>query len=1629
MIELVDQPTTQAYARRLGGHAAETAASATAAANAEARARLAGIEQAQQSLLTDLAAPRLAATVLYRVQRVYNGIAAEVDTRSLQLIATLPGVKAVHALVPKRLALASSVPFIGGPAAWSAGFTGQGVKIGIIDGGIDYIHVGLGGSGLPADYAANDPQVAGDVADFPNAKVAGGYDFAGDAYNADSSDPAARVPQPDADPFDCGGHGTHVAGIAAGVGVRPDGGAYSGPYGSGTDFSTLKIGPGVAPQATLYALKVFGCEGTTSSVLMTQALDWAVDPNADGDLSDHLDVVNMSIGGPYIGTLDDPDAVASNNAALAGVIVVHSAGNDGDSFYVTGARPARELVVASSVDSTDTMDAFRVNSPAAIAGVCPSGNSTSFNWTGMPNPVTGNLAYPADQSSGCAAFNTANAAKLSGKVALLDWTDNGCGSATRTNNAANAGAVGVIIAYNHPSLDLTIFGSTRIPATLTTPVTGNLLKNNVTPGVNVTLSKDLAGTGKIVDVSREDTLSSFTSRGPAAEGGLLKPEIAAPGQTIFAPAAGTGHAGISMNGTSMAAPTVAGALAALRQQHPDWSVEELKALVMNTATHDLFAGSNRTPPRYGVARAGAGRLDVAAASAAQAVAYSADEAGAVSVSFGALEVLGSGSWDRTVRVINKGASAAAFTLAYTGVTDVPGVAVSLPGAATLTLPAGGSGTVTVRLTADAALMKHSHDATVSETQGEDPRHWLTEMSGHVVLTPASGPVLRVPVWAAVRPASSMGAAPTSVVLQGTPAAPGTIARTASATGSFDLLLSGQQVDTGPAYPVDEVSLVSPLELQAVSADEPGSSGASNTADLRYVGVTSDYRARVAAGQGVAKTVLQFGVATYGDWSTPNYVSVRISIDADRDGVNDYVVSNGWASGAYDVFAAVVNDLIGGSGVFDWYLNGVSAARFDSAPFNTDVMVLPVSASALGLHDGQTRFNYSVETSYAGVVVDSTGVLTYDLASPGFDFTGGLLGPFVYFDTDANSIPVQYDLSAYLANASKGILLLHHHNVKGNRAQVVAVDTDADLALSMSDAPDPADIGADVTYTINVSNGGPATAIGASLTDTLPAGATFVSASASQGSCSGSGPVTCSLGALANGGAASATLVVKAGAAGTMTNTAAVSHAAGDPVAANNTATATTTVRSALPGDTQLIASVAHLPGGAGTQWRTNIAAVNRNGASPATVTLTYRPYAEGAAGFVRQASLPPAGTLEWQDILVSLFGIASTAKDKGTVEITSDVPLFLTSRTYNQAATGTFGQYYPSLHAAQALTSGQVGIIPHLKKTPQFRSNLGVLNLGDTACSVIVKLFKADGAQTGAAKTQTVAAGRYWQQDDIFGATGAGSQTLAYATVAVETAGGKVWAYGSVVDNATGDPTTIPLLTGDLSGPYLIASVAHLPGAGSTQWRTNVAGVNRNATPASLTLTYRPYAEAAAPVVRQASIPAGGTVEWQDLLVTLFGLASGAKDKGALEIAADVPVYLTSRTYNQASTGTFGQYYPALAASEGIGNGQIGVIPHLKKSAQFRTNFGVLNLGATACTVAVTLFRADGAQAGTMKTLTVAPGRFLQQDDIFGATGAGNQEIAYATVEVQSPGGKAWAYGSVVDNATGDPTTIPVLTR
>jgi 2',3'-cyclic-nucleotide 2'-phosphodiesterase (5'-nucleotidase family)/subtilisin family serine protease len=1070
IIELQDEPAAVTYA------AAQDSKLSSAQATAATQKQIARIEAAQKQLLPALA--KLDATVIYRVQRVYNGIAVRIDAAKVKDLEALPGVKAVHQIVSKTLDNWHSVPLIGAPQLWDSaglfgGLTGEGIKVGIIDSGVDYGHADFGGLATQAAYAANDTTVITDTYNgkllYPTMKVVDGWDFVGDDYDPGSGG-SADIPQPDPDPAPCytGGesadHGTHVAGTTGGYGVNADGSTYTGPYAPGIDFSAFIVGPGVAPEAELYSLRVFGCNGATDVV--DQAIEWSVDPNGDGDFSDHLDVINMSLGSDFGDGLYDSTSVASNNASLAGVVVVASIGNAGDAYFAAGSPGTAERVlsVAASDDGAAILDGFQVTAPSDLAGVYPASESFLYDWTSEDLPITGKLVYPLpgsnpaqDQRTGCYTYDITNTQMISGNIVLMDWNEPSCGgSVTRGGKAVAAGAIGAIMVYNSAPFDLPINGSAVIPAysaptSSVDPLKAGLAANKT---ITVVMTSQYQGTVPYMEPAATDTMATFSSRGPRRDS-LLKPDITAPGVSIFSAYNGTGTEGLSYSGTSMAAPHVAGSMALLKQLHPGWSVEELKALVMNTATTDITQ-LNGAAPKYGPGRVGAGRITLPTAAASNVVAFDSDAPWLTSVSFGAPEVLNTTSVTKYVKVVNKNNAPLVYQVSYQDMAVVPGVIYTVS-PAQIKLPAYGTTLIAVTMAADPSLMRNTADPTVP-TNAAAGYSWLSEAAGYVVLTPgfkyniylplvmksgtpttttgtAATPRLRVPVYAAPRPASDVYAGVSALNIS-------------TVTGTVGIPLTGTVgIATGVNNPYDIISLVTGYELVEASPQDLTLPPGAENADLKYVGVTNDNR--VATAKYVTNTVVYFGISTWGEHATPTEVEYDLYIDSDQNGTWDYNIWNTNTGTAFggdptDVFVTEVCNLHTDDCFLDNFVN--ITPGLDTYIFNSNLMVLPVSAAMIGLNNANPRFDYVVETyavnDYGYDLIDATTKHTYSAAAAGLDFTAPANNPWGLpgtVDMPGSGISVNYDLTQYQANGSQGALLLHHHNEAGMREEVVDVN--------------------------------------------------------------------------------------------------------------------------------------------------------------------------------------------------------------------------------------------------------------------------------------------------------------------------------------------------------------------------------------------------------------------------------------------------------------------------------------------------------------------------------------------------------------------------------------------------------------
>ena len=1029
------EPATVAVYRRVldaGGSIAD--------ATADAVEQLELNSAAQNRLRDALARSGLDAPEAFAMQRLANGIAVVADPTDLETLRALPGVHAIRPVALLHKNNRFSAGYIGATAAWGGEvpLTGEGLRIGVIDTGIDYLHADFGGPGASADYEADDPEVL-EEGSFPTIKVAGGWDFAGTEYGYSQNEdvPDSLVPVPDPDPMDLDGHGTHVAGTAAGYGVDGDGATWGGPWDLSLDLQTFRIGPGMAPEASLFALKVFGdSKAATASALTTAALEWAVDPDGDGDFADRLDVINISLGTDY-GISGGYEVEVYANAVAAGLVIAAAAGNAWDIQFITSDPCTAEgvICVASCRHDGTPYPGLQVEKPADLQGVFlarPSNFGPELTEDGLTD-----LLVLADPPLACSPLTNADA--IAGKIAVIDRGD--CKFYQKVLAAQEARAVAAIVVNHQGGIPIKMTWDGEgvvIPSVIMRQVDGDALKATLAEGdpVMVTLRKGLTA---FVD-DKVGQLAGSSSRGPSRQGQRiwLKPDLTAPGVNITSANARSGDGARSAGGTSMASPAAAGILALLRQAQPAWSPAEIKAWAMSTAAPDVIR-SNGKPP-LSTTRQGAGRIDAVRAFGTNVFAYDADHPLRVGLSFDTLDVTEPMEEGRTVRVENRSEVLRTFTVSYEAAVDLPGAEVLLPDGGELTVPANGTTDLPVTLTADPEALRHVRDPNLGTTAGKDklPRAWFAEETGHLVFRENEEPILRVPILAGPRPASDMHTTATEVTFRGF-------------SGVGALTLAGLDLGPEDAGPVAVRSLVTPFELKIESPDEaigdatyvtegfPSEEvqATINAADLRSVGITSDYGGQVRANAGITETTLYLALATWGTWGTPVEVFFAVEYDLDGDHAAD-----GYFFNSHNADAFFVNQAKWGAAdpVRLGAINHLSPHRVTIPIHMSDVLVLPLPVSALGLtlQDPLVALrvtSYHVHHHGVYTMVDTTDWFHHDPTRQVFDFLAEGVGMPAFPDRDGARIDYAWNLDGV---HSPGLMLVHHHNPAGAHLDLLAV---------------------------------------------------------------------------------------------------------------------------------------------------------------------------------------------------------------------------------------------------------------------------------------------------------------------------------------------------------------------------------------------------------------------------------------------------------------------------------------------------------------------------------------------------------------------------------------------------------------
>ena len=680
-VVLSDPPVTAQLQNREGLHEA---------AAEDQRTRILG---AQSALIVDLQSRGF--QVSGSTQTLVNAVFVRASEDRLEELKSLPGVKGVAVLPAMKLHLNRAAGLINAPAAWTAlGGTnnaGAGVKIGILDTGIDQTHAAFQDSSVTPPPGYPICSSGFDCTAYTNNKVIVARSYVSlMAAGSDPNNPALDSRPDDLSPRDHVGHGTANAMIAAG---RPN-----------TSPDGISI-TGIAPKAFLGNYKIYGSPGVNDYTFGSAVLAALEDAFLDG-----MDIVSMSFGSSALyGPLDrgvlcgstDPTFVcdiranAVENAVAKGMAVVVSAGNDADQGFTnpiynvisTPATAPSAITVGASTNSHVFFNSLRLP-----GGDVPQNlqrlNALLGDGAIPASAVTGPLRDVAAIASSDLACTSLTAGSLNGALALV--LRGTCTFAEKVFNAQAAGAVGVVIYLDNaadtlfPPSGLT---ATSIPAVMIDNASGVALKSFLAGHADHTATIDplLAAQD-----STADQIATFSSRGPTIGDYNIKPELVAVGADVFT-ATQSYDPNSDMwdpdsygaySGTSFSTPMVAGAAALVHQKTAGLTPADIKSALVNTAVAGIQDSVLGKPAD--ILTAGAGKLDVNAAISSN---VSADPA---TVSFGNVS-----TWPptpRTLKLRNLGSTPvivtlsapSPLTLTQTTLTLAPGavasqVSVSLTG--------------------------------------------------------------------------------------------------------------------------------------------------------------------------------------------------------------------------------------------------------------------------------------------------------------------------------------------------------------------------------------------------------------------------------------------------------------------------------------------------------------------------------------------------------------------------------------------------------------------------------------------------------------------------------------------------------------------------------------------------------------------------------------------------------------------------------------------------------------------------------------------------------------------------------------------------------------------------------------
>jgi len=479
-----------------------------------------------------------------------------------------------------------------------------------------------------------------------------------------------------------------------------------------------------------------------------------------------------------------------------------------------------------------------------------------------------------------------------------------------------------------------------------------------------------------------------------------------------------------------------------------------------------------------------------------------------------------------------------------------------------------------------------------------------------------------------------------------------------------------------------------------------------------------------------------------------------------------------------------------------------------------------------------------------------------------------------------------------------------------------------------------------------------------------------------------------------------------------------------------------------PPDALIIPAVGHAPGANNSLFESDVRVCNTSAQLQkysVTFTLTGTDGTQSSSSASIQ--IDPGATFALDDILASFFGIgADNSAATGVLEIrpststtsslssstTPSITTVASSRTYNNTSTGTYGQYIPAIPFSQFIAKSATSTptlisLQQVANSAAYRTNFGMVEAAGQAATTLIHVFDNAGNEL-AQIPQSLKAGEQIQLNGFL-ANNHIDLTDGRIEVEVTSSTGKVTAYASVVDNQTNDPLLVlPVVKGGISSThYVLPGIADI-NTGAANWRSDVRIFNAGANEANVTIAFVPLpGYTATSQTITYNLKPGEVKVIDNAVQNLFGLTNTG---GTFVLTSDAAASLiaTARTYNQTSTGTYGQFIPAISPSESVGvNDRALQVLQLESSTRFRTNVGITETTGNPATVVVTAVTPD-SKVSASTTIALAPNDFRQFSlDSFGLGTIYNTRVS---VKVIDGTGRVTAYGSVIDQQTQDPTYV-----